>query len=277
MYLKLVILISVFGLALSCLASPDSKKPNVVHFPSGKLTLGGELYLPEGKGPFPVVLYSHGSAPGMKNSLASAAIAPKFIENGWAFFMPYRRGQGLSEDQGRYIMDEINRAWWNPFESAAEKLVEIHKGAQLDDQMAALTWLRKQSFVDSNRIATVGNSFGGIQVMLGMAKAEYCAGVSAAGAAQSWGDSEELQELLKSAAAAANGPIFFFQAENDYDVTPSKVLLSTMKNAGKQARIKIYPEFGSGEEEGHSLPYRGVSIWFDDALQFINEHCNSQT
>src|SRR5690606_25737850 len=188
---------------------------------------------------------------------------PRFIENGWAFFMPYRRGQGLSEDQGPYIMDEINRAWWNPFESAAEKLVEIHKGAQLDDQMAALTWLRKQPFVDSNRIATAGNSFGGIQVMLGMAKAEYCAGVNAAGAAQSWADSEELQELLKSAAAAANGPIFFFQAENDYDVAPSKVLLSTMKNAGKQARIKIYQKFGSGEEEGHSLPYRGVSIWLD--------------
>lgn len=275
-YLKIIFLFSIFGFAWNSRASIDSARPKVVRFPSGELTLGGELYLPEGGGPFPVVVYNHGSAPGMKNSVAGAAIGPKFNENGWAFFMPYRRGQGLSEDQGAYIMDEINAAWWNPFESAAEKLVEMHEGAQLDDQIAAVTWLRKQPFVDSNRIATAGNSFGGIQVMLGMAKVEYCAGINAAGAAQYWGDSDELQELLKRAAVAANGPIFFFQAENDYDVAPSKVLLNTMKNSGKLAKIKIYPVFGSGEEEGHSLPYRGVSIWFEDALQFINEHCNSQ-
>lgn len=34
----------------------------IVHFPSGKLTLGGELFRPKGKGPFPAILYNHGSA-----------------------------------------------------------------------------------------------------------------------------------------------------------------------------------------------------------------------
>ena len=106
-----------------------------------------------------------------------------------------------------------------------------------------------------------------------MAEANYCAGINAAGAAQSWDDSESLQELLKGAAVAASGPVFFFQAKNDYDVTPSQVLFTTMKEAGKLAEIKIYPEFGSGEKGGHSLPYRGVSIWFNDALQFLNNYC----
>lgn len=274
--LKKHLFLLVFGFASSTSASDSPKETQFVQFPSGDLTLGGELYLPEGRGPFPAILYSHGSAPGMKNSMASAAIGPKFAENGWAFFMPYRRGQGLSENQAPYIMDEINAAWWNPFESEAAKLVEMHQGPQLNDQMAAFGWLRKQPFVDSDRIATAGNSFGGIQVMLGMAKADYCAGVNAAGAAQSWAGSEALQEMLKNAAATANGPIFFFQAENDYDVTPSKVLLSTMKSSGKSAEIKIYPRFGSGEDEGHSFPYRGVSVWFDDALQFVTEHCAGQ-
>src|SRR5690606_29397775 len=115
----------------------------------------------------------------------------------------------LSEDQGTYIMEEISDAKWFLFESAEEKLVELHKKDHLNDQMAALEWLRTQPFVDNTRIATVGNSFGGIQVMLGMGRADYCAGVNASGAAQSWADSQELRELLRSAATVARAPVFF--------------------------------------------------------------------
>lgn len=208
--------------------------------------------------------------------MASAAIGPEFAKNGWAFFMPYRRGQGLSEDQGPYIMDEINSAKRNGFSKAAKKLVALNRGDHLDDQMAALAWLRKQPFADTNRIATAGNSFGGIQVMLGMQKAAYCAGINTAGAAQSWDKSDDLQHILKSAAVSSQGPIFFFQAENDYDTTPSTALFAAMTEAGKQAEIKIYPQFGSSKKEGHSFPYRGVSIWFENAVHFINKHCTDQ-
>ena len=37
---------------------------DVVSFPSGELTLQGVLYKPAGPGPFPAVVYNHGSAPG---------------------------------------------------------------------------------------------------------------------------------------------------------------------------------------------------------------------
>lgn len=248
-------------------------KPQIIRFPSGELTLGGELFLPKGDGPFPVVLYNHGSAPNMKNSIASAAIGPEFAKNGWAFFMPYRRGQGLSEDQGPYIMDEINSARWTGWGKAAKKLVELHKTDHLSDQLAAFRWLQQQDFVDSQRIATAGNSFGGIQVLLGMEKASYCAGVDATGAAQSWSDSEDLQEIMRHAVANANGPIFFFQAENDYDLSPTKVLSSYMEQSGKIAVVKIYPPFGLSPQEGHSLPWAGVSIWFNDTLSFLNKYC----
>lgn len=275
-YLRIFIIYSALGFAASCWASDAPETPKIVRFPSGDLTLGGELFLPEGEGPFPVVLFNHGSAPKMINSMASAAIAPNFIEKGWAFFMPYRRGQGLSEDQGTYIMEEIRDAKWFLFESPEEKLVELHKKDHLDDQLAALEWLRTQPFVDKTRIATVGNSFGGIQVMLGMARADYCAGVNASGAAQSWADSKELRELLRSAATVARAPIFFFQAENDYDLSPSRELSSVMEQAGKKAKIQIYPKFGSSKNDGHSLPYRGVAVWFGDAIQFLDEHCEDE-
>ena len=74
-----------------------------VSFPSEGKTLHGLLYKPAGRGPFPAVLYNHGSAPGLLNNEAFERIAPVFVADGWVFFAPYRRGQGLSSDAGQYI------------------------------------------------------------------------------------------------------------------------------------------------------------------------------
>lgn len=59
-----------------------------VTFPSGAITLHGVLYKPEGTGPFPAVIYNHGSAPGMMSKEAFAALGPVFASHGWVFFGP---------------------------------------------------------------------------------------------------------------------------------------------------------------------------------------------
>jgi len=64
----------------------------------------------QGVPPFPAVLYNHGSAPGMLSSEAFEAIAPVYLNRGWVFFAPYRRGQGLSASAGRFIGSEITAA-----------------------------------------------------------------------------------------------------------------------------------------------------------------------
>jgi carboxymethylenebutenolidase len=245
----------------------------IIEFPSGSLTLRGELFLPEGKGPFPVLLYNHGSAPKMLNSQASGVIGPMFVKKNWGFFMPYRRGQGLSENQGPYIMDEIRSARQVSLENASNTMVNLLKTDHLNDQLAAVAWLKKQDFVQKDRIATMGNSFGGIQVIIGMEHVSYCAGVDASGGAQSWKISPGLQMLMKEAVKKIDNPIFFFQAENDYDLSPSKELSSEKINANKNQKLKIYPNFGNSAKEGHSFPYRGVSIWFDDVYSFLNKYC----
>jgi carboxymethylenebutenolidase len=245
----------------------------IIEFSSGNLTLRGELFLPEGKGPFPVLLYNHGSAPKMLNSQASGVIGPMFVIKKWVFFMPYRRGQGLSENQGPYIMDEIRSARQVSLENASNAMVNLLKTDHLNDQLAAVAWLKKQDFVQKDRIATMGNSFGGIQVIIGMEHVSYCAGVDASGGAQSWKISPGLQMLMKEAVKKIDNPIFFFQAENDYDLSPSKELSSEMINANKNQKLKIYPNFGNSAKEGHSFPYRGVSIWFDDVYSFLNKYC----
>jgi carboxymethylenebutenolidase len=245
-----------------------------VSFPSGSLTLRGTLYRPAGPGPFPAVLFNHGSAPGMLNSQAFEAIGPLFAARGWVFFAPYRRGQGLSASAGPYIVDQIDAATKNGGSAAgAAEMVRLLEGDHLNDQLAALAWLRQASFVRPDRIATAGNSFGGVETVLGVERASYCAGVDASGGAQSWAASPELQASMTRAVRNARAPIFFFQAENDFDLSPTRILSSVMKAAAKPCEVKIYPPFGRSPHEGHSFAYRGSTIWFDDVLRFLDRHC----
>src|SRR5438132_11149495 len=81
-----------------------------VTFPSGEITLHGVLYKPEGTGPFPAVVYNHGSAAGMLSKQAFDELGPVFAKHGWVFFGPYRRGQGMSASAGSYIGDQIAAA-----------------------------------------------------------------------------------------------------------------------------------------------------------------------
>ncbi len=245
----------------------------VVSFPSGSLTLRGLLLRAKSAGRTRAVLYNHGSAPGLSNNVAFANIAPAFVERGWTFFMPYRRGQGLSAGAGPYIGDEIDKAKGSGVGAAAARQLELLEGPHLDDQLAALAWLKAAPFVDPERIAAAGNSFGGIEALLGAERGGYCAVVDAAGAAESWAASPKLRERMTAASRNANVPIFFFQAENDFDLGPTRTLAGALSAAHKRAEMKIYPAFGSSAADGHAFAYKGVSIWREDALRFLENSC----
>ena len=71
-------------------------------------------------------------------------------------------------------------------------------------------------------------------------------------------------------------PIFFFQAENDYDLSPSRTLSAEMKDAGRMCELKIYPSFGTSAADGHSFAWSGSKVWADDAFRFLETHCANQ-
>jgi len=256
------------------LQSISSDGQEVVTFPSGELTLHGVLYKPEGPGPFPAVVYNHGSAPGMLSKQAFEALGPVFAKHGWVFFGPYRRGQGLSASAGKYIGDEIRAASkTGGVASGAATMVRLLETDHLDDQLAALAWLRTQKFVKPDHIAVAGNSFGGIEAVLGAEHSSYCAAIDSAGGAQSWAQAPELQSLMTRSVRNSHAPIFFFQAQNDYDLSPSRVLSEAMKDVGKEFELKIYPPFGKDVGDGHTFGYFGGSVWADDVFRFLNKHC----
>ena len=264
-------------LFLSVLLMPSSEvlaAGEVVSFPSGEITLQGVLFKPEGPGPFPAIVYNHGSAPGMLSKEAFETLGPVFASHGWVFFGPYRRGQGLSAKAGPYIGDEIAAAekkGGTP--AAAATMVRLLETDHLNDQWAALTWLRSQPFVKPDRIAVAGTSFGGIEAVLGAERGSYCAAVDAAGAAQSWKEAPEVQALMVRAVRNSRVPIFFFQAETDYDLSPSRTLAAVMKDAGKDFEIRIYPPFGKSTQDGHTFGYFGSAVWGADVFRFLDQHC----
>ncbi len=155
---------ALLGVLLTLANCPVAWAYDTVSFNSGGKVLHGLMYKPAGPGPFPAVLYNHGSAPGLLNNQAFDLIGPMFATRGWAFFAPYRRGQGLSSDAGPYIVDEIQAARARGGEPlAAKTMVRLLSTQQLEDQMAALAWLQRQAFVRPAQIAVMGNSFGGIE------------------------------------------------------------------------------------------------------------------
>jgi carboxymethylenebutenolidase len=101
-----VFLLSNAVLAQSPPASVAS--PKIVEVRSGNLRLKGYFWTPSGPGPFPAVLFNHGSGAqdaqhtaGQTMAEAAANLAPLFLKHGYAFLYLCRRGQGLSADQAK--------------------------------------------------------------------------------------------------------------------------------------------------------------------------------
>jgi len=76
------------GVSIVCAQEAPPVNATLVSFPSSGGTLYGFLYAPEGKGPFPAVLWNHGSEkrPGWQPELASF-----YNSHGFVFFLPHRR------------------------------------------------------------------------------------------------------------------------------------------------------------------------------------------
>lgn len=244
---------------------PAQGSPEEVSFPSGKLTLHGFLYRPEGKGPFPAVLWNHGSEhrPGWLPELG-----PLFVSKGYVFFVPHRRGQGRSP--GPYIMDLLAQAQRTAGPATrSRRLVELME-EHLQDQEAALTYLKSLPAVDPKKIAVAGCSFGGVQTVLAASQPwDLRAAVDFAGGAESWEGSPDLRERMSSAARKALVPIFFIQAANDYDLAPSHQLSSEMEKAGKPHKVQIFPAFGTTAQDGHEFCVHGGQVWASAVFAFL--------
>ena len=265
-------------------AAPDDS-PVTVEFSSGTLRLHGLLWKPAGHGSFPAVLFNHGSGgntanetAGMPTTEAAARLAPLFTRRGYAFFYPFRRGQGLSADAAPFLQDRLALEERTHGRAARQQLQDtLLETEQLDEVTAALTFLKSVPNVDSSRIALMGHSFGGQLTLLAAARDETVrAAVTFAAAAGSWARSEEVRRVLSEAVRHARCPILLVQWANDFSTEPSTALGAMRERPGPPPIVVIYPPVGSSPEDGHSGLYLAVQQWEPDVFRFLEKTVPSQ-
>lgn len=250
-------------------ATPEEVGAELVTYLPGETPLRGFIYKPPGPGPFPAVLYNHGSEhiPGWFPTLGKF-----WTEHGFVFFVPHRRGHGKSS--GEWIVDlqqKFREQEKNP-EVARKHDIELHERANAD-VMSAVAWLGRQPYVKPDAIVVSGISYGGIQTVLASEKeSPVKAFVPFSPAAMSWAGNPLLRQRLLEALKKAKAPVFLLQAKNDYNLGPTELLGGELKRKGEPNLGKLYPAFGNPDDprDGHGgFAVRGSAIWGDDVLAFV--------
>jgi dipeptidyl aminopeptidase/acylaminoacyl peptidase len=117
-----------------------------VEFYSGGTKLMGRLLLPEGEGPFPAIVQTHGSGMSSRGSDGAYFVPTALVDAGFAVLYYDKRGVGDSEGVFVEVGDDTG-AWRLP---------------QLaDDALAGVAFLRGLQEIDPERIGLMGGSQAG--------------------------------------------------------------------------------------------------------------------
>jgi len=194
-------------------SQPDSPKYEEVFYSSGNLRIQAHLYKPDGDGPFPAVIYNHGTRDGRERTPAPFPHVGRMLTRaGYAVLVPERRGYGKSDGE----------IWWKDVGSDQSRLISRLQ-AETDDVFAGIDYLRGLPYVDAKRLAVMGWSFGGVVTMLAAARSTaFLAAVDQAGGALTWDGNSYMRGALIAAAEKSTTPTLFIVARNDRTTAPSR-------------------------------------------------------
>ena len=250
-------------------------------FTGGRSILKGYLYLPghstvaDSPRNLPLIVFNHGSS---RSTGEWCEVATYFTDKGFAFFVPHRRGHGLST--GMYYTDFLDlvcaRSDQNPFGTCGRVGNNDYLLSYLQDQTfevaQAISYLSSlknsagERIINPNRIAIGGHSFGGMVTLFNnRLLTNHKAAIDIAGASESWdyfdGDDETDGDntpdnsasirFLKDAVRDANKPIFFLEPKNDVSIRPTVVLSKVAGDRSDRYQAAIYgpvPGVRTGEE-----------------------------
>lgn len=277
---RMLMLMVAGGIALAGMAEGQSPHgPDTVVVRTGALKLRALLWRPRGQGPFPAILFNHGSGHGALGAAGEITmerqaeiLALVFVRHGYVFLYLLRRGTGLSASQGTNSSDRWERELATHGEDARNRLqLKLLETVELEDALAGLTFLRALPRVDPRRVAVVGHSFGGsLTLLITERDSALRAAVIFSGAARSWPLSPQLRARLLTAVSHTVVPVFFIFAANDYSVAPGEALAAEMARPGKPHQLKIYPAVGQTPREGHSFIHLRVAAWEPDVFAFLD-------
>ncbi len=244
-----------------------------VAFKNGPLWLEGYMFKPAGHGPFPVVVWNHGSENRPGAGAQFDNVARVFVPHGFVVFAPTRRGH--DESDGPYLNTERARVIGAGGQRAGDSLVARRlPGEQLDDQLAGIAWLERVPFVDATRIVVAGCSFGGAQALLaaenGRARGIRAA-VTMSPFAMNWDHNAQGRDRFVRGVSRVDVPVFLIQPPKDVSLGPSRDLGAEFRRLGKDYRGKIYPDTIPAEMQSHCFGGgQGDSVWAADVLSFVD-------
>jgi dienelactone hydrolase len=220
-----------------------SATETTVTYRSGGLTLTASLCLPEATGPRPAVVFNHGGF-GSHIGGAPEETCRALAKAGVVGFSPIRR-------QEKALM------------------------ANLDDVLAAVAYVRELPEVDVSRIAIMGFSRGALLTTLAVSRHpdDFAAVVLMAPAPPRPGTERDFY----AQAQAIRAPVLLLVAENDLPqhnnehqdhVALTKRLRDHLADGGREARLIIYPPYGSN---GHMMFFEVGDYW-SDIVEFLQEH-----
>jgi dienelactone hydrolase len=274
-----MVVLAVVATATATVARGQATAPDTVVVHSGSITLRALVWRPSGRGPFPAILINHGSGR-TPEQLAqrgpyenqAETLGPVFAHHGYVAFFLFRRGVGLSADQGESAVNLMSREADANGQDARNALQLRLLDRDLRDAEEGIAVLRTLPEVDPRRIAIVGHSFGAsLSILQAAREPGVRAVVLFSTAGYSWDRSPPLRARLLDALPRVRAPLFIIHAENDYTLNPGKALDARLTKLGVPHLLRIYPPIGKTPDDGHDFPVSGVSIWSPDVFAFLDE------
>jgi len=225
---------------------------------------------PPGAGPFPTMVFNHGSTGRGHNrslyarTVAPAVVASYFVERGWMILFPQRRGrgksggayaEGLAPDGSGYSCDvDIAIAG---FERAVE------------DVDAVVTHLRGRAEVDQQRLVIGGVSRGGILSIgyAGMRPGAFGGAINFNGGwlGRGCASHETVNPLLFERGAAAGIPSLWLHGSHDqyYAIGHCRGNFERFRAAGGRGKFVAAPM-------GHALMFK-PALWAGHLDRYLDE------
>ena len=250
--------------------SGDARRYETVFYPSGSLKIEAYVYKPEGAGPFPVVIYNHGSRQERdREEMPFVYVGAMLTASGYVVVVPERRGYGKSD--GRTFKDAVGEDRGRKFVARVEE--------ETDDVLAAVELAKTLPYADTLRMGAMGWSFGGITSVFVASRSDaFRVVVDQAGAALTWPRSPEMQKALKEAAGKIKVPLLGMVAENDRTTESVQAVVQEVEKHGGTARLIVYPAFMPRREAGAAAPghmifgVEGWRIWERDVKEFLGKY-----
>ena len=239
----------------------------------GTSSMSAGVFLPEGDGPFPVLIYSHGRS-GTPLEQAQTRIPDArshvryWVGKGFAVVAPIRPGYGETggddrEDSG-VRLDMFGNCWGQPrFDRAA--------AAAASALMTTIDWVRHQRWADPTRIVLAGASMGGLTSIAAAAEnppgvvayINFSGGTGGDGtrAPEHSCDSDAMESLMRVLGRANRVPGLWLYAEND-QYWGTQWPVAWYRAFSQQPDVTHFVMTGPvPNADGHFLLSRGARLW----------------